>query len=105
MPVISTACFLAIMKNFSNLYPWSSHVIDKMMAANHTFFEKDKIFRFHVSTFHLEQLVAVAVAEGMFNLYSIDTLVTRCGGGGGERAPGTHCLHMRIIILKAMWRN
>ena len=80
--------------------------IDKMMAANHTFFEKDKVFRFHVSTFHLEQLVAVAVAEGMFTLYSIDTLITRCGGGGGEsRAPGTHCLRMCIIILKAMGRN
>ena len=29
--------------------------------------------------------------------------VPRCGGGGGERAPGTHCLRMCLIIAKATW--
>ena len=24
-------------------------------------------------------------------------------GGGGERAPGTHCLRMRVIIGKTTW--
>ena len=40
------------------------------MDANHTLFEKDGVFGFHVSAYHFEQLVAVA--EGMFTLYSID---------------------------------
>ena len=31
------------------------------------------------------------------------SLVPRRGGGGGERAPGTHCLRMRVIIGKATW--
>ena len=31
------------------------------------------------------------------------SLVLRRGGGGGERAPGTHCLRMRVIIGKATW--
>ena len=35
-----------------------------------TLFEKDGVFGFHVSTCHLEQLVAVA--EDMFTLYSTD---------------------------------
>ena len=25
--------------------------------------------------------------------------------GGGERAPGTHCSHMHVIIAKATWQN
>ena len=37
------------------------------MTANHTLFEKDGIFRFHISTCHLEQLVTVV--EGTFTLY------------------------------------
>ena len=41
-----------------------------MMTANHTLFEKEGVFGFHVSTCHLEQLVAVA--EDMFTLYSTD---------------------------------
>ena len=28
------------------------------------------------------------------------SLVPRCGGGGGERAPGTHCLHMHLITTE-----
>ena len=28
------------------------------------------------------------------------SLVLRCGGGGGERAPGTHCLRMRLIATE-----
>ena len=28
------------------------------------------------------------------------SLVPRCGGGGGERAPGTHCLRMRLIATE-----
>ena len=24
---------------------------------------------------------------------------------GGKRAPGTHCLRMRVIIANAMWQN
>ena len=40
-----------------------------MMTANRTVFENDRVL-FHVSTCHLEQLVAVA--EDMFTLYSTD---------------------------------
>ena len=40
------------------------------MTANHTLFEKEGVFGFHVSTCHLKQLVAVA--EDMFTLYSTD---------------------------------
>ena len=32
----------------------------------------------------------------------VGSLVPRCGGEVGERAPGIHCLCMRIIIAKAM---
>ena len=28
------------------------------------------------------------------------SLVPRCRGGGGERVPGTHCLHMRLIATE-----
>ena len=28
------------------------------------------------------------------------SLVPRRGGGGGERAPGTHCLRMRLIATE-----
>ena len=33
------------------------------------------------------------------------SLVPGRGGGGGETAPGLHCLCMRLIIAKAMWQN
>ena len=35
---------------------------------------------------------------------SADSLVPR-RGGGGERAPGTHCSRMRLIIAKATCQN
>ena len=31
--------------------------------------------------------------------------VPRRGGGGGEKAPGTHCLRMRVIIGWFLPRN
>ena len=30
------------------------------------------------------------------------SLVSRCGGGGGERVPGTHCLRMRLVAVVCM---
>ena len=66
--VLSISCFFANTKNFS--YPWSPYIFEYMMTANHTLFEKEGVFGFHVSTCHLEQLVAVA--EDMFTLYSTD---------------------------------
>ena len=68
--VMSISCFFAklMTKNFS--YPWSPYIFEYMMTANHTLFEKEGVFGFHVSTCHLEQLVAVA--EDMFTLYSTD---------------------------------
>ena len=33
-------------------------------------------------------------------VHALVSLIPRCGGGGGERAPGTHCLHMREIIVR-----
>ena len=66
--VMSISCFFANTKNFS--YPWSPYIFEYMMTANHTLFEKEGVFGFHVSTCHLEQLIAVA--EDMFTLYSTD---------------------------------
>ena len=62
---MSISCFFANTKNFS--YPY---IFEYMMTANQTLFEKEGVFGFHVSTCHLEQLVAVA--EDMFTLYSTD---------------------------------
>ena len=28
------------------------------------------------------------------------SLTSRCGGGGGERVPGTHCLRMHVITME-----
>ena len=64
--VMSISCFFANTKNF--FYPWSTYIFEYMMTANHTLFEKEGVFEFHVSTCHLEQLVAV----DMFTLYSTD---------------------------------
>ena len=69
--VMSISCFFANTKNFS--YPWSPYIFEYMMTANHPLFEKDGVFWFHISTCHLEQLVAVA--EDMFSLYSTDRLI------------------------------
>ena len=38
-------------------------------------------------------------------LVSEISLVPKCGGGGGERVPGTHCLCMCVIIGQATWQN
>ena len=65
---MSISCFFANRKNFSS--PWSPYIFEYMMTANHTLFEKDGVFGFHVSTCHLEPLVAVA--EDMFTSYSTD---------------------------------
>ena len=37
---------------------WSPYIFEYMMTTNHTLFEKDGVFGFHVSICHLEQLVA-----------------------------------------------
>ena len=42
----------------------------------------------------------VAIIGPEFQLHN---LIPRCGGGGGEGTPGTHCLRMRLIIGKATW--
>ena len=54
----------------NNLLPSAFHLRPRQLDVNHTLFEKDGVFGFHVSTCHLEQLVAVA--EDMFTLYSTD---------------------------------
>ena len=44
--VMSISCFVANTKNFS--YPWSPYIFEYMMTANHTLFEKEGVFGFHV---------------------------------------------------------
>ena len=53
---------------------WSPYIFEYMTTTNHTLFEKDGVFGFHINTCHLEQLVAVA--KDMFTLYSTDRSIT-----------------------------
>ena len=36
-------------------------------------------------------------------LYMLNISLVPRRGGGGERAPGTHCLRMRVIIGRSTW--
>ena len=56
---------------------------------------------------NLSSIVYVHIKDKFDNTWKVFmciSLVPR-RGGGGERAPGTHCLRMRVIIAKATWQN
>ena len=74
MSVMSISCFFANIKNLS--YLWSPYIFEYIMTTNHTLFEKDEVFGFHIGICNLEQLVAVA--EDMFTLYSTNRSTAVC---------------------------
>ena len=71
----------------------SSHIPDEKCVGDKKFNSNHQMF----STGGRGQL-------GM-RLYMYLASLPGAGGGGGERAPDTHCLRMRIIIAKATWQN
>jgi len=39
-------------------YLWSSYLLEYMMAVNHTPFEENRVFGFHVNASHPKQVIA-----------------------------------------------
>ena len=65
--ITSRWCVSTIRTILPSTFRVTPYIFEYMMTVNHTVFEKDGVFRFHISTCHLEQLVTVV--EGMPTLY------------------------------------